>query len=179
MKMMNKCNKCDLCIRRTNIIAPIINVYSDILFISESPGHTEDKTNFAYASRSAKKFTQLVNEKLNEPASFTYLVKCKSHYKVSRDNIKRCNENLMNEINSIINLKTIVLIGQNVLNLYFNQELILKYFINKQLIDKDKRLILFMYHYKLLTNRNPKLKEYYVNQIDSIVSSHLKFTNII
>lgn len=172
---MKNCKKCDLCVRRSNIVEPIINPFSDILFISEAPGTAENKSGLGYTSRAAKRFVKIVNEELNENASFTYFVKCKSIYKVGKNNIMSCKEYLLKEIEEIFKLNTIVFVGTNAANAYLNQNIILKFLINKDFVDNQNRLIKFIYHYNLLNHKEQKVKEFYINQIKNIISKHYEY----
>lgn len=68
-KQFKNCNACELCQVRTNVVLGKGKLPCDVLFISESPGVSEDILNMPFVGPSGKLLHKIVESVLNDPAN--------------------------------------------------------------------------------------------------------------
>jgi len=119
-----ECNDCDLYKTRTNIVEGDGNPNSDIMFIGEAPGRTEDDLGIPFIGAAGKILDELLKKVhlVRENIYITNIVKCRppKNRNPTEKEIKACSKHLDNEI-KIIKPKTIVPLGVFATKYVFNK----------------------------------------------------------
>ena len=159
--MIKICNKCDISLKRKNIVNGSGNPNANIMFIGESPGYYEDRSGLPFVGKSGEmldKYLYLFN--LNRDDIYiTNIIKCRpprNRVPTFRE-ISNCMGYLRKEIISI-NPKIIVLLGTTALRVYFNNFNLYMYQYAGKIYKVGNRYVIPMYHPShLLRNTNAKI----------------------
>ena len=124
-KLINGCNKCDLCKNRMNILFGWGNKEADVMFIGEAPSNDEDANNKLFACTSGKLLNMAFEglEINKDNIYYTNVVKCKVNAEqVPKVNeISACLNYLRNQV-ILIKPKIIVLLGNTALKTILGNE---------------------------------------------------------
>lgn len=119
------CNKCKLCINRTNIVFGVGNKEANIMMIGEGPGADEDKQGEPFVGKAG----QLMNKALTglgikrEELYIANIVKCRppSNRVPEQDEAEACLNYLRNQV-ILVKPKIIVLLGSTALKNILGKE---------------------------------------------------------
>jgi DNA polymerase len=158
--MIIKCNKCDLCLTRKNIVNGHGNIGAELMFIGEAPGYTEDKYGTPFTGKAGAlltKYLELFNFHRITNIYITNIIKCRppSNRKPTNIEISNCRPYLINEINTV-NPKIIVLLGNTAIETLLGVTGISK--IRGKWIHTNSRWIMPMFHPSYLLD-DSRLKE--------------------
>ena len=162
------CKKCNLCATRKNAVPGKGKYDSDLIFVGEAPGKSEDLHGEPFVGAAGKKLNvALKNAGLTRDEIYiTNIVKCRPpKNRIPNDNEKiMCNDYLENEL-SIINPKIICLMGNTAYGSILNGKCVSKN--HGKIIDKDKRMYFISYH-PAATIYNPKLGKIFKSDIKKL-----------
>lgn len=120
---IHKCNKCDIALRRKNIVNGSGNLTNRIMLVGESPGYKEDTSGNMFVGYSGDLLFKLLSLVgiYREDVYVTNVIKCKpsTRRSPSSKEISNCKPNLENEI-KMINPSIVILLGNVALNSFFN-----------------------------------------------------------
>lgn len=116
--VVKKCNKCDLCEKRTNTVFGVGNSNADIMFIGEGPGADEDKEGEPFVGKAGK----LMNQAFlglgisRENVYIANIVKCRppNNRTPLKEEANACLDYLRNQV-ILVKPKIIVLLGNTAL----------------------------------------------------------------
>ena len=116
--IVKKCNKCDLCEKRTNTVFGVGNSNADIMFIGEGPGADEDKEGEPFVGKAGK----LMNQAFlglgisRENVYIANIVKCRppNNRTPLKEEANACLDYLRNQV-ILVKPKIIVLLGNTAL----------------------------------------------------------------
>ena len=115
---VKKCNKCDLCKNRTNVVFGEGNKKADIMFIGEGPGADEDAEGVPFVGKAGKLMNQaFIGLGINrENVYIANIVKCRppNNRVPTKEEVDCCLNYLRNQV-LLINPKIIVLLGNTAL----------------------------------------------------------------
>ncbi len=117
-KIVEKCNKCDLCLKRKNTVFGVGNENADVMFIGEGPGADEDIEGEPFVGKAGK----LMNQAFiglgisREKIYIANIVKCRppNNRTPLKEEANACLDYLRNQV-VIIKPKIIVLLGNTAL----------------------------------------------------------------
>ncbi len=142
-----KCTKCDLCKTRTNAVPGKGNFQSDVIFVGEAPGRTEDKNGEPFVGVAGKKLSIALEEAriTRDEVYITNIVKCRPpNNRVPNTNEREtCQEYLKQEI-SRIKPKIICILGNTAFNSILGGSEITKF--RGKLVRKDNQLYFLTIH---------------------------------
>ncbi len=117
-KIVEKCNKCELCKNRTNSVFGTGNINADIMFIGEGPGADEDMEGIPFVGKAGKLMNQaFIGLGINrENVYIANIVKCRppNNRVPSKQEAMICMDYLRNQV-LLIKPKIIVLLGNTAL----------------------------------------------------------------
>lgn len=117
------CKKCDISLRRKNIVNGSGNINNRFMMIGESPNYMEDKTGNIFVGYSGDLLFKLLSLVgiYRDDVYVTNVIKCKPSTRRSPTSkeIANCKPNLEAEI-KMINPKIVILLGNVALNSFFN-----------------------------------------------------------
>lgn len=152
-----KCTKCDLCKTRTNAVPGKGNFQSDVIFVGEAPGRTEDKNGEPFIGVAGKKLSIALDEAgiSRDEVYITNIVKCRPpNNRVPKTSEREtCQEYLKQEI-SIINPEIICILGNTAFNSILGGSEITKF--RGKVVRKDN-LLYFLTIHPAATIYNQKL----------------------
>jgi DNA polymerase len=123
-RLINKCNKCKLSKIRGNTIPGEGSPDSDIMFIGEAPGYTEDIAGKPFVGRAGKIFDELIKAAgiIRKEVFITNILKCRppKNRNPLKIEIENCREYLDSQI-KIVNPKVIVTLGSFATSFIFNK----------------------------------------------------------
>ncbi len=144
------CHLCELSKSRTNVVFGEGNINSNIIFIGEAPGATEDATGRPFVGRAGELLTKMIENVLLIPRSSVYIaniVKCRppNNRVPTAKEALTCKPYLDKQI-EIIKPKLIVALGSTAY----------KYLTNDNIaISKARGHIINMQNYKLIATYHP------------------------
>jgi len=142
-----KCTKCDLCKTRTNAVPGKGNFHSDVIFVGEAPGRSEDKKGEPFIGVAGKKLSIALDEAgiSRDAVYITNIVKCRPpNNRVPKTNERdTCQEYLKQEI-SIIKPKIICILGNTAFNSILGGSEIIKF--RGKIVRKDNQLYFITIH---------------------------------
>ncbi|HHH20512.1 MAG TPA: uracil-DNA glycosylase [Nitratifractor sp.] len=123
-ELCNNCYLCELSKSRKKVVFGKGNPKSDILFIGEAPGATEDSVGEPFVGRAGELLTKMIENVLNRPRSSVYLsniVKCRppNNRAPTPKEALTCRPYIFQEI-EIIKPKLIVALGATAFNYLTN-----------------------------------------------------------
>ncbi len=155
-----KCEKCELCKTRTNLVFGVGNENAEVLFVGEGPGENEDLQGEPFVGRSGKLLDKLLDAVELDRKKNIYIaniVKCRPPK--NRDPLPEEQEvciEWLREQTRLMKPKIIVCLGR-----IAAQKLISKDFMvtkqHGQFIEKDGRLVMGTFHPAAIL-RNPNQK---------------------
>ena len=152
-----KCTKCDLCKTRTNAVPGKGNFQSDVIFVGEAPGRTEDKNGEPFIGVAGKKLSIALDEAgiSRDDVYITNIVKCRPpNNRVPKTSEREtCQEYLKQEI-SIIKPEIICILGNTAFNSILGGSEITKF--RGKVVRKDN-LLYFLTIHPAATIYNQKL----------------------
>jgi DNA polymerase len=152
-----KCTKCDLCKTRTNAVPGKGNFQSDVIFVGEAPGRTEDKNGEPFIGVAGKKLSIALDEAgiSRDEVYITNIVKCRPpNNRVPKTSEREtCQEYLKQEI-SIIKPEIICILGNTAFNSILGGSEITKF--RGKVVRKDN-LLYFLTIHPAATIYNQKL----------------------
>lgn len=158
--IVDNCHLCSLSKSRKNILFGYGNPNADILFLYDEPNASEDLTKEYYTGKNGELLEKMITNVLKikkEDVYITSLVKCKSsNNSITKEDINSCASYLKKQID-LINPKLLVLLGENVHKLIFNDKFKLEDNRGK-FIRYNNIETLCTYHPNFLL-RNPSLKK--------------------
>ncbi len=117
-KIVEKCNKCELCKNRTNSVFGTGNINADIMFIGEGPRADEDMEGIPFVGKAGKLMNQaFIGLGINrENVYIANIVKCRppNNRVPSKQEAMICMDYLRNQV-LLIKPKIIVLLGNTAL----------------------------------------------------------------
>ena len=146
-KKVISCTKCELCNTRTNAVPGKGNWKSEIVFIGEAPGKTEDKKGEPFVGVAGKKLSEALESAgiSRESVYITNVVKCRppNNRVPTLQETESCKNYLEKEL-EIINPKIICVMGNTAFNSLLGGNNITK---NRgKLIKKDGRIYFVTIH---------------------------------
>ncbi len=160
-----KCTKCDLCKTRTNAVPGKGSFQSDVIFVGEAPGRTEDKNGEPFVGEAGKKLSIALEEAgiSRDAVYITNIVKCRPpNNRVPNTNERNtCQEYLKQEI-SIIKPKIICILGNTAFNSILGGSEITKF--RGKIVRKGNQLYFLTIH-PAATIYNQKLIDVLKNDI--------------
>jgi len=167
-----KCTKCDLCKTRINAVPGKGNFQSDVIFVGEAPGRTEDQKGEPFIGVAGKKLSIALDEAgiSRDDVYITNIVKCRPpNNRVPKTSEREtCQEYLKQEI-SIIKPEIICILGNTAFNSILGGSEITKF--RGKVVRKDN-LLYFLTIHPAATIYNQKL-------IDVLKSDILKLFELI
>jgi len=152
-----KCTKCDLCKTRTNAVPGKGNFQSDVIFVGEAPGRTEDQKGEPFIGVAGKKLSIALDEAgiSRDDVYITNIVKCRPpNNRVPKTSEREtCQEYLKQEI-SIIKPEIICILGNTAFNSILGGSEITKF--RGKVVRKDN-LLYFLTIHPAATIYNQKL----------------------
>jgi len=123
--VVKKCNKCQLCLDRTNTVFGVGNLHADVMFIGEGPGADEDREGEPFVGKAGK----LMNQAFiglgisRENVYISNIVKCRppNNRTPLKEEAQACLNYLRNQV-MIIKPKIIVLLGNTALKNILGEE---------------------------------------------------------
>ncbi len=113
---IRNCRKCSLYLSRKNVVPGEGSVNTDIMFIGEAPGSTEDETGRPFVGAAGRLLTQLIESigLKRDEIYITNIVKCRppENRDPSDDEIKMCYPYLVKQI-QLIKPRLIVCLGRH------------------------------------------------------------------
>jgi len=160
-----KCTKCDLCKTRTNAVPGKGNFQSDVIFVGEAPGRSEDKKGEPFIGVAGKKLSIALEEAgiSRDAVYITNIVKCRppNNRIPNTDEKNTCQEYLKQEI-SIIKPEIICILGNTAFNSILGGSEITKF--RGKVVRKDNQLYFLTIH-PAATIYNQKLIDVLKNDI--------------
>ena len=160
-----KCTKCELCKTRTNAVPGKGNFQSDVIFVGEAPGRSEDKNGEPFVGVAGKKLSIALEEAgiTRDAVYITNIVKCRppNNRVPNTDERETCKEYLKQEI-SIIKPKIICILGNTAFNSILGGSEITKF--RGKVVQKDNQLYFLTIH-PAATIYNQKLIDVLKNDI--------------
>jgi len=160
-----KCTKCDLCKTRTNAVPGKGNFQSDVIFVGEAPGRSEDKKGEPFIGVAGKKLSIALEEAgiSRDEVYITNIVKCRppNNRIPNTDEKNTCQEYLKQEI-SIIKPEIICILGNTAFNSILGGSEITKF--RGKVVRKDNQLYFLTIH-PAATIYNQKLIDVLKNDI--------------
>jgi len=160
-----KCTKCDLCKTRTNAVPGKGNFQSDVIFVGEAPGRSEDKKGEPFIGVAGKKLSIALEEAgiSRDAVYITNIVKCRppNNRIPNTDERNTCQEYLKQEI-SIIKPEIICILGNTAFNSILGGSEITKF--RGKVVRKDNQLYFLTIH-PAATIYNQKLIDVLKNDI--------------
>jgi len=164
-----KCTKCELSKTRTNSVPGKGNFKSDVIFVGEAPGRTEDVNGEPFVGSSGKKLTTaLENAGLTRDMVYiTNIVKCRppENRTPTEKETKQCQMYLKNEF-SLIKPKIVCLLGNTAYKTILGGSEISKN--HGKLVQKDGFSYFITFHPAAVIY-NQKLVKDFENDIKKIV----------
>jgi len=125
-KECNECNKCNLHVTRNKVVIERGNRNSNILFVGEGPGATEDRTGIAFTGN-AGKLLDLALASIGIEKDNIYIcniIKCRppNNQNPTKEQVKMCLPYLKRQI-ELVNPKVIVLLGSVALRSLIDENL--------------------------------------------------------
>jgi uracil-DNA glycosylase len=94
MKLDMKCERCDLCQGRANVVGPSGELGSRLVFVGEAPGATEDRTGKPFVGKAGKMLDRLLGENglPRKDIMITNAVKCRppDNRRPTREEVTAC-----------------------------------------------------------------------------------------
>ncbi len=142
-----ECVKCDLCETRTNSVPGKGNFKSNVIFVGEAPGRSEDENGEPFIGIAGKKLSTALEEAgiSREEVYITNVVKCRPPKNRVPTTTERetCKEYLKQEI-SVIKPKIICILGNTAFNSLLGGSEITKF--RGKLVQKDNQLYFLTVH---------------------------------
>lgn len=115
-KEVKSCNACELCKTRTNTVFGMGTINTDLLFVGEAPGRTEDEQGLPFVGRSGQlldKMLAAVDLFRDKNIFITNIIKCRppNNADPTPDQQKACRKFLDKQI-ELIDPKLIVCVGR-------------------------------------------------------------------
>lgn len=123
--VVKKCNKCQLCLERTNAVFGVGNSHADVMFIGEGPGADEDREGEPFVGKAGKlmehAFAGLGISR--DKIYIANIVKCRppNNRTPLKEEAQECLNYLRNQV-MIIKPKIIVLLGNTALKNILGEE---------------------------------------------------------
>ena len=122
---VKKCNKCQLCLNRTNTVFGVGNPDADVMFVGEGPGADEDQEGIPFVGKAGK----LMNQAFiglgisREKIYISNIVKCRppNNRTPFKEESQACLNYLRNQV-MIVKPKIIVLLGNTALKNILGEE---------------------------------------------------------
>lgn len=163
------CTKCELCRTRKNSVPGKGNHKTEIIFIGEAPGRSEDKAGEPFVGSAGKKLSAALENAgiLRESIYITNIVKCRPPNNRIPTQIEKesCKEYLESEIN-IIKPKVICIMGNTAYQSILGGNNITKE--RGKFVKKDGRVYFLTIHPAAVIY-NPKLLEVLENDMKKLV----------
>ena len=147
-----KCEKCDLCKTRTNVVFGVGNPNAEVMFIGEGPGQNEDLQGEPFVGRAGKLLDKLlfaVDLDRQKNVYIANIVKCRppSNRNPEQDEAQTCLNYLRNQV-ILIKPKIIVLLGSVALKGILGEEFGITASRGKWV---EKKGIFYIFTYKINT----------------------------
>lgn len=165
--MSNNCYKCDLCMKRTNIVYGIGNTKSYIVFIGEAPGYHEDKEGIPFVGKSGKFLREILHKYGYDNIYITNIVKCRPPGNISPIDreIKTCTKYFLIKELKYIRPKFIITAGLIASNFFFKDNKNMKE-LNSNIYDFGNYYILPIYHPNYILQNN--LEDIFIKRFEEI-----------
>jgi len=141
------CTKCELCKTRTNAVPGKGSFQSDVIFVGEAPGRSEDRVGEPFVGAAGKKLSAALKEAgaSREEVYITNIVKCRppNNRVPNTDERNTCQDYIRQEI-SIIKPKIICILGNTAFNSMLGGSEITKF--RGKVVRKDSQLYFLTVH---------------------------------
>ena len=102
MKLDLKCQRCLLCQGRVNVVGPSGDLGSELVFVGEAPGATEDRTGKPFVGKAGKMLDRLLAENClpRQKIMITNAVKCRppDNRRPTREEVEECRPYLLEDL---------------------------------------------------------------------------------
>lgn len=168
---MNKCNDCDLCKHRNNIVYGSGSKYADLMFIGEAPGEEEDKQGKPFVGAAGKVLDELLDSFMIR-RKYVYIcnvVCCRppENRNPKDEEILACKKHLIKQIKEI-NPKIICTLGSVATKVFLKTDKPMKELHGKTY--RGKRILFVSYH--------PAYAVYNPNNYDLLYDDFIKLSDL-
>ena len=166
-----KCTKCELCKTRKNAVPGKGNPESDILFIGEAPGRSEDSSGEPFVGAAGKKLETALEKAGSSRKSvyITNVVKCRPpNNRIPSDTEKNSCQNYLNEEIRIIQPRVICIMGNTAYHSLLDGNNITK---ERGKFVKKNGLLYFLTLHPAAVIYNNKLLDTFENDVKTLVNS--------
>lgn len=157
---VKKCNKCELCTNRKNVVFGVGNPNADIMFIGEGPGADEDEQGLPFVGKAGKLMNQAfkglgINR---EEVYIANIVKCRppNNRTPLKEEANACLNYLRHQV-ILINPKIIVLLGNTALKNILGDEFGITKSRGKWIVKKDIKYMPTFHPAALLRDESKKI----------------------
>lgn len=156
-----RCDKCDLCNERTNVVFGEGDIHTKLMFIGEGPGYEEDKSARPFVGRSGKKLNKWIAQLglSRQDVYITNIVKCRppNNRDPKPEESYRCTAFYLHRQIELINPKAICTLGRPATQALLATDERITKLVNKP-VDGFNRKILPLFHPAYIL-RNPIMQK--------------------
>lgn len=173
---MNKlCYKCDLCMRRHNIVYGAGNTKSYVMLIGEAPGYKEDKEGIPFIGKSGQFLRKVLHQFGYDDIYITNVVKCRppGNATPTTREIEICTKYFLIKELRYIRPKFIITAGLTASNFFFKESKSMRE-LNSNIYDFTNYFILPVYHPSyIITNDMEELFIKRFEELDIFITKNI------